>query len=296
MPGENSGNMYVKKPTQTQEQNVKASDPKSAKEIAIANGEYAKLLAQNIAEASAPDVSPYTIGNLANVIAKSGDAANVTKFINENPTMFSGGSSAGGSTTGGSSVGGSTTGGSSVGGSTTGGSTTNGSTTLRSSAPVAIPTAVPKSPTIEPIVTVKVEPKTAPIDTVLFNDDLVPIELMTDLVFEDIGGQELISISRNDIVNGQQVTYRPIKNLSSIQQQYNPNNILGIQSTSDKYFANFSIKLDEKIPEYPTGPNGTYVYLESGNIVIESINLESDEQVQVQISTGGTIYETQFGA
>ena len=89
MPGENSGNMYVKKPTQTQEQNVKASDPKSAKEIAIANGEYAKLLAQNIAEASAPDVSPYTIGNLANVIAKSGDAANVTKFINENPTMFS---------------------------------------------------------------------------------------------------------------------------------------------------------------------------------------------------------------
>ena len=288
MPGENSGNMYVKKPTQTQEQNVKASDPESAKEIAVASVEYAKLLAQNIAEESAPDVSPYTIGNLANVIAKSGDAANVTKFIEENPTMFSGGSS---STTGGSSAGGSSAGGSSAGGSTTG-----GSTTLRSSAPVTIPTAVPKSPTIEPVATVKVEPKTAPIDTVLFNDDLVPIELMTDLVFEDIGGQELISISRNDIVNGQQVTYRPIKNLSSIQQQYNPNNILGIQSTSDKYFANFSIKLDEKIPEYPTGPNGTYVYLESGNIVIESINLESDEQVQVQISTGGTIYETQFGA
>ena len=284
MPGENSGNMYVKKPTQTQEQNVKASDPKSAKEIAIANGEYAKLLAQNIAEASAPDVSPYTIGNLANVIAKSGDAANVTKFINENPTMFSGGSSSSSRST--DSV-----------------ITPSFSLTAspipitpKSSAPVAIPTAVPKSPTIEPIVTVKVEPKTAPIDTVLFNDDLVPIELMTDLVFEDIGGQELISISRNDIVNGQQVTYRPIKNLSSIQQQYNPNNILGIQSTSDKYFANFSIKLDEKIPEYPTGPNGTYVYLESGNIVIESINLESDEQVQVQISTGGTIYETQFGA
>jgi hypothetical protein len=284
MPGENSGNMYVKKPTQTQEQNVKASDPKSAKEIAIANGEYAKLLAQNIAEASAPDVSPYTIGNLANVIAKSGDAANVTKFIDENPTMFSGGSNSS-SQSKNSTI-------------TPSFSLTASpvSTTPKSSAPVTIPTAVPKSPTIEPVATVKVEPKTAPIDTVLFNDDLVPIELMTDLVFEDIGGQELINISRNDIVNGQQVTYRPIKNLSSIQQQYNPNNILGIQSTSDKYFANFSIKLDEKIPEYPTGPNGTYVYLESGNIVIESINLESDEQVQVQISTGGTIYETQFGA
>ena len=169
-------------------------------------------------------------------------------------------------------------------------------TALKSSAPVALRAAAPEPPKIKPIETVKVKPKTAPIDTVLFNDDLVPIELMQDLIFEDIGGQELISISRNDIVNGQQVTYRPIKNLSSIQQQYNPNNILGIQGTSNKYFANFSIRLDEKIPEYPTGPNGTYVYLESGNIVIESINLESDEQVQVQISTGGTIYETQFGA
>lgn len=285
MPGENSGNMYVKKPTQTQEQNVKASDPKSAKEIAIANGEYAKLLAQNIAEASAPDVSPYTIGNLANVLAKSGDAENVTKFINENPTMFSHGSS------------------SSVPTPTPPPDTFYSLTaTPKSSTPVAttvslpITAAVPKSPTIEIAATVTVEPKTAPIDTVLFNDDLVPIELMTDLIFEDIGGQELISISRNDIVNGQQVTYRPIKNLSSIQQQYNPNNILGIQNTSDKYFANFSIKLEEKIPENPTGPDGTYVYLESGNIIIESINLESDEQVQVQISTGGTIYETQFGA
>ena len=71
--------------------------------------------------------------------------------------------------------------------------------------------------------------KTAPIDTVLFNDDSMSIEIMADLIFEDIGGHELINIARNDIINGQQISYTPIKNLGLIQQKYNPNNILGLQ-------------------------------------------------------------------
>jgi hypothetical protein len=139
--------------------------------------------------------------------------------------------------------------------------------------------------------------KTAPIDTVLFDDEDMSIEVMTDLIFENIGGHELINIARNDIVNGQQVSYQPIKNLSSIQQQYNPNNILSLQSTSDKYFANFSIKLENKIPQPGTGPNGAHVYLDNntGNMIIEAINLEVDEQIEVEITTSGTIYEAEFG-
>ena len=139
--------------------------------------------------------------------------------------------------------------------------------------------------------------KTAPIDTVLFNDDELPIEVMTDLIFENIGGQELINIARNDIINGQQVSYQPIKNLSSIQQQYNPNNILSVQATSDKYFANFPIKLENKIPKTGTGPSGKHVYLDStnGNLVIEAVNVEADEQIEVEITVSGTIYEAEFG-
>lgn len=158
--------------------------------------------------------------------------------------------------------------------------------------PTAIPTA------ITPVAVIATPPvKTAPIDTVLFDDESTPIEVMTDIIFENIGGHELINIARNDIVNGQQVSYQPIKNLSSIQQQYNPNNILSLQSTSDKYFANFSIKLENKIPEPGTGPNGAYVYLDedTGNMVVEAINLEPDEQIQVEITTSGTIYEAEFG-
>jgi len=160
---------------------------------------------------------------------------------------------------------------------------------------VTPPTPTPPTPTVAPVVSTPPAPvtKTAPIDTVLFNDDSVPIEVMTDLIFENIGGQELINIARNDIVNGQKISYSPIKNLTSIQQQYNPNNIISLQSTSDKYFANFSIKLDDKIPNIGNGPNGTNVYIEesTGDLIIESVNLKKDEQLDIQMIVSGTIYE-----
>lgn len=139
--------------------------------------------------------------------------------------------------------------------------------------------------------------KTAPIDTILFDDQSISPEIMADLVFEDIGGHELLSISRNDIVNGQPVSYSPIKNLGLVQQRYNPNNILGLQSTSDKYFANFAIKFDEKVPLQGNGINGLNVYIEeaTGDLIIETINMNSDEQIEVQVAINGTIYEANFG-
>jgi alpha-L-arabinofuranosidase len=119
---------------------------------------------------------------------------------------------------------------------------------------------------------------------------------MSDLIFENIGGHELINIARNDTINGQTISYQPIKNLTSIQQQYNPNNVVALQNTSDKYFANFSIKLETKLPEEGAGPDAAYVYIEdsTGDLIIELINLEPDEQIEVQISLSGTIYEAEF--
>ena len=149
-----------------------------------------------------------------------------------------------------------------------------------------------------PVVTLsKPAIKTAPIDTILFDDNSVSVDKMFNLILEDIGGQELINIARNDIINGQQVSYQPIKNLSSIQQQYNQNNILGIQNTSDKYFSNFSIKLENKIPNNGNGPSGSNVYLENltGSLVIETVNMESDEQIEVEVTVSATIYEAEFG-
>lgn len=134
--------------------------------------------------------------------------------------------------------------------------------------------------------------KAAPIETVLFNDDVTDATIIADLLFENIGGQEILSIARYDTVNGQQIKYQPIKNLNIIQQEYNPSNILRLQKTSDRIFANFPIKLEDKIPFVANGANGENVYLDdSGSLVVDLVNLVSDEQVEIQILQSGTIYE-----
>ena len=138
--------------------------------------------------------------------------------------------------------------------------------------------------------------KTATLDIILFDEENIPTDGMFDQIFENIGGQELISITRSDIVNGQKISYQPIKNLSAIQQKYNPKNILSLQQTADKFFAGFSIKLEDKIPETGNGTNEENVYLNAaGDLIIEFINVNPDEQVETQISVSGTIYEADLG-
>jgi hypothetical protein len=91
------------------------------------------------------------------------------------------------------------------------------------------------------------------------------------------------------------------------KQTYDPKKLLGLQDTSDTFFSNFSIKLDNKIPNQPSSSstNGTNVYIATNQeglatqeftgynrfarIVIETINMENDERVEIEILSGGTI-------
>lgn len=135
--------------------------------------------------------------------------------------------------------------------------------------------------------------KPATPDIILFNDDIVPIEIMTDLIFENIGGQELINIVRSDIVNGQNILYQPIKNLSNVYFQYNPQNILALQDIDSNYFKKFPINFNNKIPECGTGPDCAIVYIDevTGDLIINVINLASDEQVEVSIISDGVVLD-----
>jgi hypothetical protein len=155
----------------------------------------------------------------------------------------------------------------------------------------------PPTPTLPAPVSPPPPPvKTATLDIILFDEESIPIDGMFDQIFENIGGQELINITRSDIVNGQKISYQPIKNLSAIQQRYNSSNILSLQQTADKFFAGFSIKLEDKIPQIGNGPNGENVYLNAtGDLIIEFININADEQIETQISVSGTIYEADLG-
>ena len=134
--------------------------------------------------------------------------------------------------------------------------------------------------------------KVATPDIILFDQEGIEVEIMADLLFEDIGGQELISIARNDIVNGQDVTNQPIKNINTIGLQYNSQNILPLPQNSASFFNNFPIKFENYLPniqidapEDPLNPNkNKIVYLEDrGNLVVELINLNPGYQVEIQI-------------
>jgi len=111
--------------------------------------------------------------------------------------------------------------------------------------------------------------KIATPDLILLDGATLPVDLMTDLLFENIGGQEIISISRNDIVNGQEVSYNLIGNTGLLNRQYNTKNIFSVSGTLDTYFGNFSIRLDTHIPEEGTGPP-------ANNRIVVSKKLESN--------------------
>jgi hypothetical protein len=82
-----------------------------------------------------------------------------------------------------------------------------------------------------------------------------------------------------------------IKNLTSLNQEFSSKRLLSLQNTSDKYFSNFGIKLENKIPFVGNGLNGENVYLnDSQDIVIDLVNLDIDEQIEVQLSISGTMY------
>jgi hypothetical protein len=154
--------------------------------------------------------------------------------------------------------------------------------------------------------------KIATPDLILFNDDVMSIEIMTDLIFEDMGGYELATISRHDLVNGQKVIYSPIKNLTDLYLQYNPNNVLRLQS-SDSYFKSLSLSIFDHLPVCGTGydisppennpgeqdktkwkktPNCKSVYIDpiTGDLVINLVNVKENEQVEVQILTSGDVF------
>jgi hypothetical protein len=150
--------------------------------------------------------------------------------------------------------------------------------------------------------------KIATPDLILFNDEVMSIEIMTDLIFEDIGGYELATVSRHDLVNGQKVIYAPIKNLTDLYLQYNPNNVLRLQS-SDSYFKSLSLSIFDHLPVCGTGydlvgtdpdltkrtkvPNCKSVYIDpiTGDLVINLVNVKENEQVEIQVLTSGEIFD-----
>lgn len=139
--------------------------------------------------------------------------------------------------------------------------------------------------------------KIATPDIVQFDESAIPVDAMTNLLFENIGGQEILGVARNDIVNGQDVSYNLIGNLKNINLRYNSKNIFSIPETIETYFKNFSIRLSTHVPEVGTGPEEQRVYVllqdsrsgKMGDLVVDVINMETNERVDIEILKSGSV-------
>lgn len=141
-------------------------------------------------------------------------------------------------------------------------------------------------------------------DVVNFVDENIPTELITNLLFENLGANELIKFERHDTIEGTNATYDIISNLAGIRKIFDPATLISRQKPNTSFFDIFNIKLENKIPTDlylrnnpkvdATGEvNVTdYVYIDpEGNLIIELVNIDSDEILEVEIDSNGTIYE-----
>lgn len=154
--------------------------------------------------------------------------------------------------------------------------------------------ATPNSPAVQGgASTTQSSVKKAEPDKILISSQSIPVDAIPQLLLENLGAHELMSISRHDMVNGQSVSYRPIKNLSELANAFGPQTLVALQTPGNVIFNNFSIRLGEHVPDVGTGPLGEIVYVEkdSRNLIVNVFNMAEDEQVEVEILVSGLIQD-----
>lgn len=150
------------------------------------------------------------------------------------------------------------------GGNTTGGSNVSGSNNSASST-VGVKTATP--------------------DIITIDQETLPAELMTSLIFENIGGQELLSISRHDLISGSNLDYQSIKNLNEIYINHNSLNIIPMPDSSTVYSKNFPISWDSHIIEEFSSADSSHIFIDSASKELQILvtNMKPGEQIEVEV-------------
>ena len=179
--------------------------------------------------------------------------------------------------------------------------------------PVMEPNPEPKSE----VVTEETAPVRIAKRNVTDISSLVPqfnAEHITRILFENISAIELSKIERTDTIEGINQKYSIISNLSEIRKKYDATKQLTPMEKSSPLTSIFSIDIQTKIPQQDyvkiQSLDSTYQYLDqnnelverekghvyidsNGDLVIELINVQSDQQVEIEIDTNGTIYKVE---
>jgi hypothetical protein len=172
-------------------------------------------------------------------------------------------------------------------------------------------------PTPTPDTTTTIEPETVrtPTRNVTDISSLVQqfnAEQIQKLHFENLSAIDLSKVERHDTIEGLYQKYSIISNLSEIRKKYDMSKQLTIMDKFKPLTSIYTINIQDKIPQEDyillESLDSTYQYLDennqiitrekgyyyidtNGDLVIELINLERNQQVEVLIDTNGTIYK-----
>ncbi|CAB4242196.1 hypothetical protein UFOVP222_46 [uncultured Caudovirales phage] len=131
-------------------------------------------------------------------------------------------------------------------------------------------------------------------------------DTLTNLLFEDIGGQDIINVLRTDTVNGASFKNNMIVNLTSINQNYSPLTLITLSKDQAGYFKSFPYNLlsyipdpatdlgytvgqDVSIAQYPVSADPTthlpqqyYVDPKTGDVIFYFVNLTEEHLVEFE--------------
>jgi hypothetical protein len=132
--------------------------------------------------------------------------------------------------------------------------------------------------------------KAATPDLIVFDNSSLSVDSMADLIFEDIGGQELLEISRSDLINSANVAFPKIKS----KRRFNDyiNSVAGATFSLPLQ----SIQLANHTPQFVD----PIILNDVGSIEIRVVNVLPEYQVEVQIVSkanrfNDTIYSEEQG-
>lgn len=131
---------------------------------------------------------------------------------------------------------------------------------------------------------------------IISTDPAATIEEMQNTLWQGIGGHEIISLARRDLVDGKNISYGLISDLKELFIEYNPKTIASIENASPLYFNSFGIIFNNHLPSEfdlarinPTLQNP--VTVEENNIItIYVSNIEDSHEVEVESITSEKIF------
>jgi hypothetical protein len=122
------------------------------------------------------------------------------------------------------------------------------------------------------------------------------IEDMENAIWQNIGGHEIISLVRRDLVDGINTNYSLVSNLRKLREEYNPQTIFSIENVASNFFEKFGIRLETHVPSVRSLSNikkglTSPVTLENdGSIAIYVANPLEDQEVEVQVITSRNVF------